>query len=285
MKKVIFISLFFVVLQPALFAQQTKLSEEGYKNWIKAGERMKNIKQESDYYLVLNDLLKVLETDSQYADAFFNMGIVYSKIGEFTNDISYFMKAKECYEKHLVLDPSKKSTTIKALAQVEIKIDDLKELIVQQEVQERVKQEQELLNMKIFRQKGSYTDNNGNKLSNKEIKKRLGIVDPELEKRFKRAKDLQITGWTLFAVSVGFGITYPIASLVDGDLGFGLGIMGGCLGAGFLVWLLGIAGGKKAHKTITTYNEQVILKSKNNYTSQLYLGLSSSGGIGLTLKF
>ena len=173
MKKVIVIAFLFVTLQSALYAQQTKLSEEGYKNWIKAQDRMKNIKQESDYTLLLNIFLKVIETDSLYAPAYFNMGIVYTKIGEFSKDnqesLNNYNKAKECYEKHLVLNPSEKTKTIQALAKLEIKIDDLmveinrqREQEQQQELQRQLQLEQE----RMLTTKGSRVFNsNGVKLN------------------------------------------------------------------------------------------------------------------------
>jgi len=81
MKKLFFILLLFVAVHSALYAQEAVkgLSEEGYKNWIKAKVRMESIKQERDYYLVLNDFLEVLKTDSLFADTYFNLGIPRKK--------------------------------------------------------------------------------------------------------------------------------------------------------------------------------------------------------------
>ena len=124
MKKLIFISFLVVTLQSALYAQTQGLSEEGYKHWVKAVARMENIKQENDYFLVIDEFNKVLETDPNYADTYYNLGKIYTKIGELKNELSHFEKAKECYEKYVVLKPSEKMLIIKELALLELKVEE-----------------------------------------------------------------------------------------------------------------------------------------------------------------
>ena len=144
MKKLIFILLAFVTLQ-SLYAQEAAkgLSEEGYKHWTKAIVRMEKIKQDNDYLLVIEEFSKVMETDPNYPDLYFNMGKIYTKIGEIKNELSYFEKAKECYDKYLALNPSEKMLIIKELARIEVEIDDLmKPILLQQEQQRQLEERQ-----------------------------------------------------------------------------------------------------------------------------------------------
>ena len=126
MKKLFFTLFLIVTAQFTVNAQSKGLSEEGYKHWVKAIARIENIKQQSDYFLVVEEFLKVLETDSLYADTYYNLGKIYTKIGEFSREISDFNKAKEYYEKYLVLNPSEKATIIKELVLLELKAEGLK---------------------------------------------------------------------------------------------------------------------------------------------------------------
>ena len=138
MKKLVFISFLVLTAQFAVYAQKQQpkgLSDEGYKHWVKAIARMEDIKQESDYFLILDDFCKVAETDSMYADVYYNLGIIYTKIGEFSKKIIYFENAKRCYERFLALVPSEKSTVLKELARVEIKMEELQKEIKQVELQ------------------------------------------------------------------------------------------------------------------------------------------------------
>jgi tetratricopeptide (TPR) repeat protein len=123
MKKLFFILFLFATTQFALYAQTQDLSDEGYRYWCRAMALMEDIKEDSDYSLILNEFLKVIETDSTDADVYYNMGIIYVKIGELNKDISCFNNAKTCYEKSFVLDPSDKRKIIKELARLEIKME------------------------------------------------------------------------------------------------------------------------------------------------------------------
>ena len=142
MKK-LFILILFVAASFAVHAQTQGLSEEGYKHWLKAIVRMEDLKQESDYALVINDFLEVLKTDPNYADTYFNLGKIYTKMGELKNELSYFEKAKECYDKYLALKPSDKNAVLKDLTRLEIKIDELKKEKAQQELQREQQRQQE----------------------------------------------------------------------------------------------------------------------------------------------
>ena len=121
MKKSIFISFLLVTMQFTIYAQtqEQDLSDEGYKHWIKGVVLMEEFQQKGDYILIINEFLKVIETDSTYADVYYNMGVVYTKMGELGGGIPYFDKAQKCYEKYLVLMPSEKNTIFKELAQLE----------------------------------------------------------------------------------------------------------------------------------------------------------------------
>ena len=120
MKKVIFIAFLFVTLQSALYAQKG-LSEEGYKHWQKAIALMGEIKQESDYFLVCDEFGKVIETDATYADTYYNLAVLHTKMGDLGGGIPMFVAAKIYYDKYLALQPSEKNAILTELAQLEVK--------------------------------------------------------------------------------------------------------------------------------------------------------------------
>jgi len=121
MKKLFLISLLFVAMHSALCAQAPGLSEEGYKHWQKAMALMDNIKKESDYFLVTGEFNEVLKTDSTYADAYYNLAVLNTKVGDLGGGISFYDAAKKYYDKYLTLQPSEKTAIIKELAQLEVK--------------------------------------------------------------------------------------------------------------------------------------------------------------------
>ena len=120
MKKLILISFLTVTMQCALQAQQG-LSDEGYKHWIKAITLMENIQEEVDYLDVVVEFGNVLKTDSTYAEVYYNLGALYTKIGELGGGIPMFDAAKGCYDKYLELRPSDRAEIIKEQAKLEVK--------------------------------------------------------------------------------------------------------------------------------------------------------------------
>lgn len=123
MKKLFFLSFLFVTIHATLYSQIQDLSDEGYKHWCKAMALMEDIKENDDYFLIINEFLKVTETDSTYADVYYNMGGIYIKIGELGGGILYYNNAQKCYEKCLTLTPSDKRSVIKELARLEVKME------------------------------------------------------------------------------------------------------------------------------------------------------------------
>ena len=120
MKKLVFISFLVLTAQFALYAQKG-LSDEGYKHWVKAVALMENVKVESDYFLVLEEFRKVTETDSMYADTYYNMGILWTKMGELGGGVPCFDAAKRWYEKYLTLRPAEKKAFTEELTKLEVK--------------------------------------------------------------------------------------------------------------------------------------------------------------------
>jgi formylglycine-generating enzyme required for sulfatase activity len=122
MKKLFIISFLFVTTQFTLYAQIQDLSEEGYKHWIKAIVLLEEFRQESDYALIINEYLKVIETDPTYADVYYSMGKTYTKMGEIGGGLLCFNKAQKYYEKYLVLMPFERNTILNELTQLEAEI-------------------------------------------------------------------------------------------------------------------------------------------------------------------
>ena len=120
MKKLILISLLTVTMQNALQAQQG-LSEEGYKHWVKAITLMENIQSEKNYLLVRDEFIKVTETDPNYAETYYNLGSLCTKMGELGGGIPMFDAAKTHYDKYLELRPSERAEIIKEQAKLEVK--------------------------------------------------------------------------------------------------------------------------------------------------------------------
>lgn len=66
----------------SLFAQDlTKLSNEGYGHWTAAGTLLSMAKTGDDYQQVANELEKVIQTDPNFEDTYFNLVKVYEQIG------------------------------------------------------------------------------------------------------------------------------------------------------------------------------------------------------------
>ena len=135
-----------------------------------------------------------------------------------------------------------------------------------------------------------YFDKWGNKLSNRELKNKLMNGDPELGKKYQRAKNqeavgivIAFAGEAVMAAGVAMAI---IAKENKQQENTGWYIAGAGLGSTLLIGLpIGLPGTFKAKKIIEKYNDQVTRQSQSKPTSQLYFGITSSGGIGLTLNF
>ena len=121
MKKLFFTFYLFATVSFALFAQSEKLSEEGSQHWYKAKAFMDNIKQESDYFLILDEFRKVTVTDPAYAATYSNMGILWTSMGDLGGGIPCYDSAKVCYDKYLALRPDEKNTVLKSTLTLEAK--------------------------------------------------------------------------------------------------------------------------------------------------------------------
>ena len=119
MKKLVFISFLLITTAFTLHAQEQDLSDEGYKHWIKGIIFLEEFQQESDYMLIINEFVKVTETDPMFADVYYELGVIYTKLGVLGGGMPYFNKAQKCYEKYLALMPSEKNVIFRELAQLE----------------------------------------------------------------------------------------------------------------------------------------------------------------------
>ena len=121
MKKLIFISFLFVTIQTTLYAQSKGLSEEGYKHWVRAVSMMKDAQKDIDYLKTAFEFINVLKYDSTYADVYYNLGILYTKLGDFGGGVRPYDIAKRYYNKYLELRPSEKNALAKELIQLDLK--------------------------------------------------------------------------------------------------------------------------------------------------------------------
>lgn len=130
------------------------------------------------------------------------------------------------------------------------------------------------------------TDKWGNKLSNADIKNKLTKINPQWARCYQSAGNLKATGITMTiagALIVG-AVATPVAIFsYDEVAGYVLwGIGGGMFIAGIPMWSIG---SKRTIRIINAYNNQISYQPKCNPVAELNLGITSSGGIGLALKF
>jgi len=199
MKKLFFIFILFLTVQTVVNAQSKGLSEEGYKHWIKAITRMEDIQKESDYELIIKEFKEVVKTDPDFPDVYFNMGVIYAKMGELGGGMPFFENAKASFEKYKELKPSEKAEVLKELARLEVKMEDYN--INQANNLELQVKSSLILPMKINKY-GNYkvrkfNDVYGNKLSRKEIYNKIKIVNPELAEKYRKSNNARIAGWWL----------------------------------------------------------------------------------------
>jgi len=121
MKKLFLIPLLFIAIPFTLYAQTLGLSDEGYKHWIKGLALIEDIKEERDYVSALHEFYAVKSTDSTFADVYFNIAKILTKIGELGGGAAGFDLAKKYYDQYFALRPSEKAIIIKELALIEVK--------------------------------------------------------------------------------------------------------------------------------------------------------------------
>jgi hypothetical protein len=153
---------------------------------------------------------------------------------------------------------------------------------------------------KIYGKFPQYTDYYNIRLAPKEIKNRLKTVNLDLKKDYQRARTQRTFGHIILFTGLASSITgVPLMIIgAEGKKNFKDAITEDILfRSGFILTTAGIAGtffvsvpilsygNEKVKRTIQKYNNQIGILLKNKPTAQLNLGLSSSGTVGLALKF
>ena len=137
-----------------------------------------------------------------------------------------------------------------------------------------------------------YTDKDGKVLSEQEILNKLNDMNPYLAESYQKAKKRESLGLTISFIGVGVEAASLIPIIIGGvnenkqlqTLGWSM--FGGGIGVAFLVGFpIGMPGTNQAKKAIDQYNQEVKTQLRNRPLSQLYFGVSSSGGVGFTFKF
>ena len=81
------------------------ISNEGRRHF-KAGEAFLSAAVNAEQYLLAaEEFEQVIKTDPSFADTYFNLGKIYTRIGK-EKGIDYFKKAEDCFKKCLTLNPS-----------------------------------------------------------------------------------------------------------------------------------------------------------------------------------
>jgi tetratricopeptide (TPR) repeat protein len=177
-------------------------------------------------------------------------------------------------------DPTKQQTTGNKLYEITFvkKDDKFREML-----NSTLNSEPEIINAKTFKDKW------GKKLSNKEIANRLYSFNPQLGKKYYRARNTEMATLIMLWASIPVMLTGEVLWLntgVNPKLKTKGQIMFlSSLAVGITCFSVGMSTISKKSKLIREYNDQITQQHKNKPTAELRFGTTSSGGVGLTLNF
>jgi tetratricopeptide (TPR) repeat protein len=127
----------------------------------------------------------------------------------------------------------------------------------------------------------------GRKLSRREIANKLYALDPELGRSYYLAKN-RVTASSIFGIAgyaVLFGSSIPLIMDENNPRHVTTGIV--MMSTSFVCGIVGlsvaVSNNARKHKLIKQYNNRVLSKQKP--ATELRLGFTPSGGVGLTLNF
>jgi tetratricopeptide (TPR) repeat protein len=135
-----------------------------------------------------------------------------------------------------------------------------------------------------------FKDKWGKKLSRTEIVNKLSALDPELGKMYHSTRNKK-TGALITSIAGYFGILTGLELwIIPGDKNSRLVTTGQILFFSSLAIEIAsisilIPAISKENRLIKQYNEQIIQQHKNKPTAELRFGITTSGGVGLTLNF
>lgn len=103
--KLIYLLLTFILPYSTLFAQEhPELSESGQRHWKAATVLLEIASTPDELSNVIAEFELVTMSDSTYADTYYNLGKLYTKLGKEWGD-ECFDSAKKCFNKYLSLRP------------------------------------------------------------------------------------------------------------------------------------------------------------------------------------
>lgn len=115
--KILFIS---IIVSVCVFSQESKtLSANGQRHYKAAMTLFDMASNAEDYKTVAGEFEQVIATDPNYADTYFNLGKIYTKLGKEFGE-PYFKKAKEAFVKYKSLRPEESSVIDDELYAVEL---------------------------------------------------------------------------------------------------------------------------------------------------------------------
>ncbi|MDR1526590.1 MAG: tetratricopeptide repeat protein [Dysgonamonadaceae bacterium] len=129
----------------------------------------------------------------------------------------------------------------------------------------------------------------GNKLSDKEIAKRLYSFNPQLGKEYYKTKNTETAAIVMSIASIPVMATGILLWGLNEDnpqlITTGKTMFFSSLAIEIISLSVGISATSKKGHLVKQYNEQITQQHKQKPTAELRLGVTASGGLGLTLNF
>ncbi len=97
------------------------LSQAGYKNWVTAVALMEEAKTATDYFEIIDLFGSVTQSDPAFADAYYNLGILMTRLAGMGGGLPAFECAERYYNRYLSLRPADRVELTKAFVQIDIR--------------------------------------------------------------------------------------------------------------------------------------------------------------------
>lgn len=114
--------LILILCSISVHSQDCKLSTEGQKHWLKASMFIEDATNDNDYQLAITELEKILVTDVNCPDVYYNLGVLHSKL-ILKKGRKKAEKSKQYLKEYLRIVPSDSETVEKEYLKIEARLE------------------------------------------------------------------------------------------------------------------------------------------------------------------